>query len=155
MNFPLAWYLTWTTYGTWLHGDSRGSYFDSRPVLPDPIREETMRRQMSEDPVYLTDSQRALVDAILVDACEEENWILHVRNVRTNHVHVVLSASRDGEQIRSRLKAKASAALSDDAGLPQAGKNGRRRWWTEKGNVVPVETERSLEEIVRYVRDLQ
>jgi hypothetical protein len=36
-----------------------------------------------------------------------------------------------------------------------AGKNGRRRWWTEKGNVVPVETERSLEETVIYIRDLQ
>jgi hypothetical protein len=36
-----------------------------------------------------------------------------------------------------------------------AGKHGRRRWWTEKGNVVPVEDELALEGIVVYVRDLQ
>jgi hypothetical protein len=24
MNEPLAYYLTWTTYGTWLPGDERG-----------------------------------------------------------------------------------------------------------------------------------
>jgi hypothetical protein len=57
--------------------------------------------------------------------------------------------------VRTRLKALASKALSDDAGLPMAGENGRKRWWTEKGNVVPIEDERSLEGATVYVRDLQ
>ena len=26
MKFPLAYLITWTTYGTWLHGDDRGSF---------------------------------------------------------------------------------------------------------------------------------
>src|SRR5687767_595864 len=152
MIYPLAWYITWTTYGTWLHGDPRGSYFDSRPVPPDLIREEAMRKQMNGEPVYLTDAQRQLVDATLVSVCLAEGWILHARNVRTNHVHIVVSASKDGKQVRSRLKAKASAALSDAAGLPMTDNtNGRRRWWTEKGNIVPVEIERALEEVVIYV----
>ena len=110
---------------------------------------------MTEDAVYLTDRQRNIVDAALVAECAAQRWILHQRNVRTNHVHVVVSAALDGEKVRSRLKAIASDVLSTDARLPMAGKNGRRRWWTEKGNVVPVETERSLEEVVIYVRDLQ
>jgi hypothetical protein len=74
--------------------------------------------------------------------------------VRTNHVHVVVSAGRPGTFVRSRLKALAKA-LSDNAGLPRAGNNGRKRWWTEKGNIVPVESEQSLEEATVYVRDLQ
>jgi len=36
-----------------------------------------------------------------------------------------------------------------------AGHSGRKRWWTEKGNVVPIENEKSLEEAIVYVRDLQ
>ena len=74
--------------------------------------------------------------------------------MRTNHVHVVISAAKDGKLVRSRLEAVAADALSEDAGLVMVtGKNGHRRWWTEKGNVVPVENERSLEEVCQYVRD--
>ena len=155
MIFPLAWYLTWTTYGTWLHGDPRGSYLGSRFLTADLTLEVSMREEMTEDAVYLTDAQRALVDATLVSECAAQSWVLHARNVRTNHVHMVVSAPRDGEKVRSRLKAVASDALSNNEGLPMAGKNGRRRWWTEKGNVVAVETERSLGETATYVRDLQ
>jgi hypothetical protein len=155
MRFPLAWYITWTTYGTWLHGDPRGSHLGVVFIPADAVLEAAMRAQMTEDALYLTYLQRSIVDAAVVAECAAQEWILHQRNVRTNHVHVVVSAAMDGEKVRSRLKAIASDALSTDAGLPMGGKNGRRRWWTEKGNVVPVETERSLEEIGTYVRDLQ
>ena len=155
MKLPLAWYLTWTTYGTWLHGDPRGSHLGSRYLPPDPALEEAMREALADDPVYLTDTQRTLVHAALARECAAQGWILHVANVRTNHVHAVVSANRDGKAVRIRLKAIASDALSTDAGLPMAGKNGRQRWWTEKGNVVPVENERGLEEVVVYVRELQ
>ena len=155
MKWPLAWYLTWTTYGTWLHGDLRGSHLDGRYLPPDPTLEEAMPEALADDPVYLTDAQRALVHAALAAECAAQGWHLHVPNVRTNHVHVVVSANRDGKAVRTRLKAVASDALSTNAGLPMAGKNGRRRWWTEKGNVVPLEDERGLDEAVVYVRDLQ
>jgi len=110
---------------------------------------------MTEEAVYLTDEQRAVVDAAMVAECAAQGWVLHARNVRTNHVHAVVSAPLEGKKVRGRLKAVVSDALSTHAGLPMAGANGRRRWWTEKGNVVAVETERSLEETVAYVRDLQ
>ena len=154
MVFPLAWHLIWTTYGTWLHGDKRGSYFFSQYLPPDAELEESMRERLTEEPVYLTDHQRAIVDAAIVEECTKQGWLLHERNVRTNHVHVVVSAATDGKQVRSRLKAVASDALSNDAGLRMGGgKNGRQRWWTEKGNIVPVETQQSLEETTRYVRE--
>jgi REP element-mobilizing transposase RayT len=110
---------------------------------------------LADAPVFLTESQRDTVDRALVCACAEQPWTLHERNVRTNHVHVVVSADRDGRFVRAHLKAIASAALSDAAGLPMADKNGRRRWWTEKGNVEAVESERALTEICLYVRERQ
>jgi hypothetical protein len=146
MIWPLAWYLTWTTYGTWLHGDSRGSYLGHRPIPPNPELEADMRASLAGDPVYLTDAQRTIVHDALLAECPVEGWIVHAINVRTNHVHIVVSANRDGDKVRSRLKAIASDALSTAAGLPMAGSDGRRRWRTEKGNVVAVEVERGLEE---------
>jgi len=154
-TYPRAWFITWTTYGTWLHGDPRGSFLDSTYVPPDLALEETNRAQLTDDAVYLTDHQRAIVDASLVDACLAQGWEPHARNVRTNHVHLLVSAGRAGTFVRSRLKALASKALSDDAGLPAAGDDGRKRWWTEKGNIIPVEDEKSLEGLTVYVRDLQ
>jgi hypothetical protein len=155
MTHTIAWFITWTTYGTWLHGDARGSFRGRTYLVPNPELEEANRSEMKGDVVYLTDRQRAIVDATLVNECQAQGWQLHARNVRTNHVHLVVSAERAGTFVRSRLKALAAKALSDDAGLPMAGDNGRKRWWTEKGNIVPVEHEKSLEETTVYVGELQ
>jgi len=155
MDYPVAWFITWTTYGTWLHGDARGSFQNRTYLPPDAELERANRAAMTEEVVYLTEQQRALVDAVLIAECQAQGWELHARNVRTNHVHLVVSAARSGSFVRTRLKALASRALSDDVGLPMAGDNGRKRWWTEKGNIVPIDNEKSLEETTVYVRDLQ
>jgi hypothetical protein len=155
MDFPLAWFITWTTYGTWLHGDARGSFLDQSYVPADPDLERINRAQMTGEAISLTEVQRAIVDDVLVRECASQGWRLHARNVRTNHVHLVVAAARAGTWIPSRLKALAATALSDDAGLPMADGNGRKRWWTEKGNVVPIEDERALDAAIVYVNELQ
>src|SRR5580765_1608931 len=155
MEYPIAWFITWTTYGTWLHGDARGSFLNRTYLPPDAELEARNRSEMTEDVVYLTDQQRGLVDAALLAECQAQGWEPHALNVRTNHVHLVVSAALAGKFVRTRLKALASKALSDSAGLPMAGdNNGRKRWWTEKGNDVPIETEKALEQATVYVRDL-
>jgi len=155
VNSPLAYFITWTTYGTWLHGDARGSFLDRTFLAPDTQLETVNRAALTEDVVILTQHQRAIVDATLVAECHAQAWELHARNVRSNHVHIVVSPSRSGPFVRSRMKALASKALSDDAGLPEAEHNGRKRWWTEKGNIVAIENEQSLEQTIEYVMDLQ
>jgi REP element-mobilizing transposase RayT len=155
MSYPMAWFITWTTYGTWLHGDARGSFLNQTYLPPDPEMEEANLSQMTGDAVCLTDQQRAIVDTTLVNECLAQGWQLHARNVRTNHVHLVVSAARPGTFVRTRLKALAAKALSDDADLPMAGSNGRKRWWTEKGNILAVEDEKSLEGITVYVHQSQ
>ena len=53
-DVPLAYFITWTCYGTWLHGRASGSVDDAHncfgdPVLPpDPVREAEMRRRLIE-----------------------------------------------------------------------------------------------------------
>ena len=53
---PLAYFLTWTTYGTWLPGDERG-YYTKPGQWKDP---DTHRRMMSQ--LVMTD------DAITLDS---------------------------------------------------------------------------------------
>jgi hypothetical protein len=122
-------------------------------IVSDPDLQDSMRAEMTDEPVFLSDAQRAIVDKAIVSECETQGRVLHERNVRTNHVHVVVSAARDGKFVRSVLKAVASDALSNDAGLPLGASDGRRRWWTEKGDTLEVDDERALVEICAYVRD--
>jgi REP element-mobilizing transposase RayT len=155
MKFPLAYFITWTTYGTWLHGDDRGSFdHHGNYVAPDPARREAEAAMLVEDPVILTPEQRAAIDDLLVEACARRGWLLHARNVRTNHVHVVVSASAAGDQVRAKLKGLASLRLTEHAGLqPSTGKDGARKWFTEKGNVEEIWDDRHLAEAVGYVHD--
>ena len=111
---------------------------------------------MTEDAVVLTPTQRAPVDAVLVEHCRIRNWVLHARNVRTNHVHVVVSAPVDPEIVREQLKAWASRKLSQLAGLSKVKhKNGRRRWWTEKGDIELIFDDESLARVIEYVTEMQ
>lgn len=156
-EFPLAYFITWTTYGTWLPGDERGWLKRGSSVIhaPDPVLHANAQSTMTEEPVVLTQAQRELVDAVIVKHCEIRKWILHTHNVRTNHVHVVVSAALDGEEVRAQLKAWCSRRLSEQAGLEGKSKDGQRRWFTEKGDVQWVDDQEHLENVVRYVNELQ
>lgn len=136
-EFPMAYFITWTTYGAWLPGDDRGWLEKGSSVIhaPDAELHAAAQASMTQAPVILTEEQRELVDAVLVKHCEIRRWILHARNVRTNHIHVVVSAPLDGEEVRAQLKAWCSRRLSEHAGLQGRSKNGLRRWFTEKGDI--------------------
>src|SRR5262245_66255736 len=88
----LAYHLTWTTYGTWLHGDARGwvkwGEWGIKPA--DPEQERAARTRMAEAAVVLTDAQRALVEQTVRDHCRIRSWLLHAVNGRWNHIHVVV-----------------------------------------------------------------
>jgi len=150
MNVPLAYHLTWTTYGTWLPGDPRSWVKKGDPVVqaPNPEREEVARSRMVADPVILDKSQQTLVEDTVRKHCHIRGWVLHVVRALTNHVHVVVSANLDPETIRDQLKAWCSRQLSEQAGR-------RRTWWTEKGWAKWIENEEYLENAIRYVLEGQ
>lgn len=156
-EFPLAYFITWTTYGAWLPGDERGWLKRGSSVIqaPDPNLQVAARAAMTQESVVLTYEQRQVVDSVIVKHCEIRKWILHTRNVRTNHVHAVVSAAVDGDEVRAQLKAWCSRRLSEHAGVRGHGKNGQCRWFTEKGDVQWIESDEHLENAIRYVDELQ
>lgn len=156
---PETYHLVWTTYGTWLPGDARGWVQSGVQGVqpPDSVRENGARAAMSQDAVTLSESQREIVARTIRDHCGIRDWTLHAVNVRSNHIHVVVSADCPASDAVSQFKAWSSRRLSDAAGLrdPVARKAGRRRWFTEGANWKLIETEEYLENAVRYVQDGQ
>jgi len=120
-EFPVAYLLTFRTYGTWLHGHERGSITRSGKVLPGsfklepnvPLR-ESMRQVQSQPSVTLDERQRGLVRQAIVETCDYRRYVLHALNVRTNHAHSVISKSIKPEKIVNDLKAYATRKLREN-----------------------------------------
>src|SRR5438128_11461758 len=99
MSSPLAYFITFTCYGTWLHGDQpgsvdRGHHTPGTPVLtPDPGRQARAQEQLSEPPYLLDPARRQVTLDAICDIARRKQWSLHAVHVRSNHVHVVLTAS--------------------------------------------------------------
>ena len=132
-NIPLAYFITCTTYGTWLHGDERGSVskhtsgFKAPLLEPDPILAAAARRKLVESPLSLDESHRRTVLTAMTQVYRFRHWRLHAIQVRTKHAHAVISAPCQPEKIWADLKAYATRALRE-AGLR------RDRFWTENGS---------------------
>ena len=155
----LAYHITWTTYGTWLPGDERG-WVASRAdgiQAPEPEREQDAALAMVEHAVTLAPQQREVVEQTIEDHCRIRGWTLHAVNARSNHIHVVVTANRDGKVVRDQFKAWCSRNLSDQAGLTRsvARKAGRRHWFTEGGSCKPIDNEEYLQNAITYVLEGQ
>jgi REP element-mobilizing transposase RayT len=160
---PLAYFLTWSTYGTWLPGDERGWVEYRRGwQLPDPIHKLESQARMTEDACSLDMEQRELVEQTITDHCRIRGWQLHAVNCRTNHLHVAVSANRDPDEVRLQCKASCTRRLKElDAkrlGSKRAGTTVpavRRNWWAERGSRRFVNDEASLQRVVSYICDGQ
>ncbi|MGI9064982.1 MAG: transposase [Pyrinomonadaceae bacterium] len=143
-DIPLAYFISFRTYATWLHGDKRGSIdrFHNRYRSPYISQNEKWRRyneqQLKAKPLILKARQRKSIEAAIRETCDIRNWLLQAINVRTNHIHSVVSAShkRPG-LVLNAFKANATRQLRQN-GLwpypfsPWADKGSKRRLWNEQ-----------------------
>ncbi len=156
---PLAFHLTWTTHGSWLHGDERNWVEKGVPgiQLPDAKRKADAASKLAEAPVELTTEQRRIVEQTVRDHCRIRGWCLHALHVGTVHIHLVVTADSRPEEVMNQLKAWTSRRLSDHAGLhdPVAKKAGRKRWWTEHGSTKWINDPQYLQNVIIYVKEKQ
>ncbi len=114
---PLAYFITWTCYGTWLPGDDRGwTKWQRGEKVTQPLLADWCKEQMTESPIVLNEEQRGIVEDTIAKHCGIRSWHLHAMNCRSNHCHVVVTAnSYDGEQVRDQLKAWSTRKLKESA----------------------------------------
>ncbi len=140
---PLAFFISFRTHGTWLHGDERGSIdrhhneYRSPYIPPNSNWHRYNQQQLKTEPLILNASQRQSIEAAIRETCQIRNWALLAFNVRTNHVHAVVTADRPSKLVLIAFKANATRQLRDDGlwlyeSTPWARKGSRRKLWNER-----------------------
>ncbi len=94
MPEPLAYLITWTAYGTWLHGDARARVMSGFACIQPASQEILSRAQhtLKQQPITFNPLQRELITKTIQNHCVYRGWLLHALNARSNHVHLVVSA---------------------------------------------------------------
>jgi REP element-mobilizing transposase RayT len=128
---PLAYLITIRCYGTWLHGDARGSMdrkdhhqYRGPKIEPNKKMSEAEEAEFKQAPLALTASQRAVVERAISEVGDHRGYQLLAVNARTSHVHSVVAAGCSPEAVMNALKAYATRRLRG-AGLVA---NGVRPW---------------------------
>ena len=140
---PLAYFISFRTYGTWLHGDKRGSVdrfhnrFRSPYIPPNERWHRYNKQQLKAKPLVLGGRQRKAIKKAIRETCKIRRWALLAFNVRTNHVHTVVTANRPSDVVLTAFKANATRQLREE-GLwlynfsPWVRKGSRRKLWNER-----------------------
>jgi REP element-mobilizing transposase RayT len=150
--FPPAYLITFRTYGTWLHGDERGSIdrkhnvYGTPRLAPNPNRKEVEARQLKHASIILTAEQRGIVEKAVREVCRYRGYALLAVNARTNHVHALVSAACNPEPILEALKAYATRKLRQ-MGLISV----RTSPWVRHGSTRYLWKERHVEKAMNYV----
>ncbi len=141
-HIPFGYLITFRAYGTWLHG--KGGSVDrfhnvyGEPKLPaSEQRRKYNERLLARQPVKLSSNGRKTVELAIRETCEIRKWSLWAFNVRTNHVHTVVSANTRPRHVLSAFKANATRMMREagqwrNERSPWARKGSKRYLWTEQ-----------------------
>ena len=160
-NDPTTLFITWTAYGSWLPGDSRGwKKWRKGEQQPQPSLEDWCRERMKEKAVLLDPRSRDAVEDVIHEHAKVRGWELHAVAVRSNHVHVAVTVipktgnqdyrSADGiKRVRDELKANATRALRGCENPI-----GNNKVWTKGGDIEFID-EDELDQVVLYILEAQ
>ncbi len=150
-DIPLGYLITFRCYGTWLHGDRRGSTdrfhnrYKSSHLSYSARWQRINQLLLKSDPVVLDAQQRKSVELALREVCDYRGWLLHALSVLTNHVHVVVSTGGiRPERALNAFKAYATRRLRADGRWnkphsPWADRGSKRRLWNEHSVSIAVD----------------
>ncbi|HZS10392.1 MAG TPA: hypothetical protein VFD58_36520 [Blastocatellia bacterium] len=150
---PLAYLITIRTYGTWLHGDERGSLdrgkhhlYGSAKMPSNKWLVNAEKAQLKHPPVTLNDAQRLIVERAIREACGYRGYHLMAVNARTNHVHSVVAAAGRPEPVMNAFKSYATRQLREARLLPPDIKP-----WSRHGSNPYLWTPEQVERAIDYV----
>jgi alanyl-tRNA synthetase/REP element-mobilizing transposase RayT len=153
---PIAYFITFTTYGTWMHGSDKGSVDRDHNIPGTPLVEPDADRQATEsnlkkgDPFTLDAKARSIVERTIQEVAEHRAWRIHAVNVRTNHVHVVVTSDATAEQTMLDFKSYATRRLVEAGSAPSGAKV-----WTRHGSTRYLWDVDDAESACVYVREGQ
>lgn len=150
---PLAYLITFRCYGTWLHGDIRGSsdrrghnVYGTPGIEPAPVLERADAARLRHASVLLDAACRDAVEAAIREVCVCRGFQLYAVNVRTNHVHVVAAAACRPERVMNDFKSYSTRQLRQRGLLPEGFKP-----WSRHGSTRYLWKPRHVEAAINYV----
>jgi REP element-mobilizing transposase RayT len=144
--------ITFTCYGSHLHGDERGSIDRHHNTVETPLAPASqpriqMKQTLMDQPPYLLDlERRRTVLAAIKEVCQHRRWTLLAAQVRTNHVHSVVEAEARPELIMNSFKSYSSRALNA-LGIDSP----ERKSWARHGSTRWLFKDTNVQEAIRYV----
>jgi REP element-mobilizing transposase RayT len=154
VNRPLAYLITFSCYGSHLHGSENGSVDrdhnlkGGRYLAPEPGLLRAKEERMLEPAYALDDEKRGIVLAAIRQVCKHREWTLIAAHVRMSHVHVVVATDVFPEVAMQAFKAYASRFLGEREIT-------RNKRWTRHGSTKYLWKKEDVAGAVRYVIDGQ
>ena len=138
----MTYLITFSCYGSHLHGDASGSvdrlHHIYRSPLADTDRDRAFieRTHLLETPYVMAAEQRETVLKTILEVCHHRGWTLHAAHVRTTHVHAVVEGDSRPEAMMNAFKSYASRALNsiglDGGSKTRWARHGSTRWlWNQ------------------------
>jgi len=154
-HIPFGYLITFRSYGTWLHGkegsvDRSHNSYGTPKLAADGARFRYNRRSLARSPVKLYARQRVLVEQAIRETCEIRKWSLWAINVRTNHVHAVVTASCKPDRVLNAFKANSTRRMREAKCWES-----ERSPWAEGGSKRYLWTEAQLVNAIVYVQEDQ
>ena len=152
----IGYMLTWTTYGSWLHGNTVGSIWKDKKTATTTLiaanskLEEAEQCRLKNKTFRMGSRERDIVLQAVLEVCRFRKWDAYAVHVRKNHVHAVISAGVRSERTMNDFKVYATRRLRENAvgHLPE-------KIWTRHGSMRYLWNERQMAEAIEYVRDQQ
>ena len=143
--------ITFACYGTRLPGqpgavDRNHNLYRARFPEPNAGIEAHARSLMHRQCYLLDIVRREIVLDAIIEACFRRRWRLLACHVRSNHVHVVISADRAPEHVMNTLKSNVSHALNRSGLDPPD-----PRRWARHGSTRYLWTHEQITRAIRYV----
>lgn len=157
MEYPIAYLITFTTYGTWLHGDKRGSVdkehnqYRSSFISSSSVLQRKEQSSLKNPPFTLGKRQGEAVSEAILQVCKFRGWFAQAIHVRSNHVHIVVSGKAKPEQMMVDFKVYATRAIKRHSNEQTTTK----KYWTRHGSTKYIWTKERLVSAVKYVKNEQ
>jgi REP element-mobilizing transposase RayT len=156
-GFPLAYFISFRCYGTWLHGDERGTMdrkkFNIFGTPKMPVNLALKQKEFSvlkSAPFSLNEKTRSVVENAIREVCKFRGYGLLALQARTNHVHCVVSANIKPELIMNTFKSYATRHLRI-VNLVSL----ETKLWSRHGSTRYLWTEKHIEFAIDYVMNGQ
>jgi REP element-mobilizing transposase RayT len=150
---PLAYFISFRCYGTWLHGDRRESV-DRRshnkfgsPKIPDRLNlRKVERSNLRSAPFCMNQKMHSVVRSAIKEVCAFRGYRLFAQNVRSNHAHSVVAGAAAPEKIMSSFKSYSTRKLRGTLLVAND-----QKIWSRHGSTIYLWRESQLDAAIDYV----